>query len=42
MAAGLRVDDWQAVCPVTGNLGTLVWARPEFQAPAALTALPAG
>ena len=42
LAAGLRVDDWQAVCPVTGNLGALIWARPERQAPAALTAPPAG
>ncbi len=25
VAAGLRLQAWQAVCPVTGNLGTVVW-----------------
>lgn len=39
MAAGLRLDNWQAVCPVSGNLGTLIWGRPERQPPMALAAI---
>jgi len=29
MSAGLRLDGWQAVCPVTGNLGTVEWGHHE-------------
>lgn len=29
MAAGLRLADWQAVCPVTGRLDGVQWRAPE-------------
>ncbi len=28
IAAGLRLENWQAICPVTGNLGTVSWGQP--------------
>jgi HemY protein len=32
VAAGLRLQAWQAVCPVTGNLGTVFWGVASQQA----------
>ncbi len=28
MSAGLRLDSWQAICPVTGKLDGVIWASP--------------
>ena len=39
MAGGLRLDEWQAVCPVTGRLDAVVWQAPQEGLPAGL-ALP--
>ena len=30
---GMRLDEWQAICPVTGRLGGVSWAVPQAQAP---------
>lgn len=29
MAAGLRLGDWQALCPLTGQLDAVMWQTPE-------------
>lgn len=29
MAAGLRLDDWQAICPVTGQIDGVRWQTPQ-------------
>jgi HemY protein len=34
---GLRLDEWQPICPVTGRLGGVSWGRPAPEA-ALLTA----
>ena len=38
MAGGLRLDEWQAVCPVTGQIDAVVWQAPHDSAPALLPA----
>lgn len=38
MAGGLRLDAWQAVCPVTGRLDAVVWQAPQNSAPTLLPA----
>ena len=34
MAAGLRLENWQAICPVTGDLGTVTWGHALSTSPA--------
>ena len=34
MAAGLRLENWQAICPVTGDLGTVAWGDARSTSPA--------
>ena len=29
---GMRLDDWQAICPVTGRLGGVAWDVPQNSA----------
>ncbi len=33
MGGGMRLDEWQAICPVTGRLGGVAWQAPNAAAP---------